>query len=194
MQFLDDVRVPCEACDGTRYRAEAREIELDGHSIVDVLGWTLEQTARHFAHDAAIAGRLRPFVRVGLGYLTLGQPLSSLSGGEAQRMRLGLALQEGGGNALYVLDEPTTGLHPADVQVLIACLDELIEAGGSVIVVEHSLEVIRQADHVIDLGPEGGPGGGRIVAQGTPEQVAAVGASRTGAALRRPGPAAPAPG
>jgi excinuclease ABC subunit A len=194
MQFLDDVRVPCEACDGTRYRAEAREIELDGHSIVDVLGWTLEQTARHFAHDAAIAGRLRPFVRVGLGYLTLGQPLSSLSGGEAQRMRLGLALQEGGGDALYVLDEPTTGLHPADVEVLVACLDELIEAGGSVIVVEHSLEVIRQADHVIDLGPEGGPGGGRIVAQGTPEEVAAVAGSRTGAALRRPGPAAPVRG
>jgi len=183
MQFLDDVRVPCEACDGTRYRAEARDVLLDGHSIVDVLGWTLEETARHFAHDAAVAGRLRPFVQVGLGYLTLGQPLSSLSGGEAQRMRLGLALQEPATDALYVLDEPTTGLHPADVEVLVGCLDELIEAGGSVIVVEHSLEVIRQADHVIDLGPEGGPEGGRVVAEGTPEAVARVRASRTGAAL-----------
>ena len=187
MQFLDDVRVPCEACDGTRYRSEAREILLDGHSIVDVLGWTLEEATLHFAHDPAVAGRLGPFVRVGLGYLTLGQPLSSLSGGEAQRMRLGLALQSGSEGALYVLDEPTTGLHPADIEVLMACLDELLDAGGSVIVVEHSLEVIRQADHVIDLGPDGGPGGGRIVAEGPPEAVARVAGSRTGAALRGKG-------
>jgi len=184
MQFLDDVRVPCDACEGTRYRSEAREILLDGHSIVDVLGWTLDETLLHFAHEPGVAGRLRPFVRVGLGYLTLGQPLSSLSGGEAQRMRLGLALQSGSEGALYVLDEPTTGLHPADVEVLVACLDELLDAGGSVIVVEHSLEVIRQADHVIDLGPDGGPGGGAIVAEGPPEAIARVRGSRTGAALR----------
>ncbi|HKJ25488.1 MAG TPA: excinuclease ABC subunit UvrA, partial [Myxococcota bacterium] len=187
MQFLDDVRVPCDACDGTRYRPEAREILWEGHSIVEVLDWTLDEVARRFAHDAAVAERLRPFVQVGLGYLTLGQPLSSLSGGEAQRMRLGLALQAGSENALYVLDEPTTGLHPADVEVLVGCLDELIDAGGSVVVVEHSLEVIRQADHVIDLGPEGGPGGGRVVAEGTPAAVARARGSRTGEALRRAG-------
>jgi len=186
MQFLDDVRVPCDACDGSRYRPEAREITCDGHTIVELLDWTLEEVAVHFAHDTAIAGRLRPFIQVGLGYLTLGQPLSSLSGGEAQRMRLGLALQSGSANALYVLDEPTTGLHPADVEVLVTCLDELIDAGGSVIVVEHSLEVIRQADHVIDLGPEGGPGGGRVVAEGPPEAIARARGSRTGQALRRP--------
>ncbi|MBW2316023.1 MAG: excinuclease ABC subunit UvrA [Deltaproteobacteria bacterium] len=184
MQFLDDVRVPCDACDGTRYRPEASEILLDGHTIVEVLDWTLEEVTTRFAHDTAVAGRLRPFVQVGLGYLTLGQPLSSLSGGEAQRMRLGLALQGSSEKTLYVLDEPTTGLHPSDVETLVACLDELIEAGGSVLVVEHSLEVIRQADHVIDLGPEGGPGGGQIVAEGTPEAVAKAKGSRTGAALR----------
>jgi len=184
MQFLDDVRVPCEACDGTRYRPEAREIRLDGRSVVDVLALTLEETLAAFADDGAVAPRLRPFVDVGLGYLTLGQPLSTLSGGEAQRLRLGLALAARGGRPLYVLDEPTTGLHPADVDVLIGCLDALIEAGGSVVVVEHDLDVIRRADWVIDMGPEGGPGGGRLVAQGRPAAIADTPASHTGAALR----------
>ena len=133
-------------------------------------------------------------MRVGLGYLTLGQPLSTLSGGEIQRLRLGSALGEGPSRSLYVLDEPTTGLHPADVEVLLACLDELLDAGGSVLVVEHNLDLIRRADWLIDLGPEGGPGGGRVIAAGTPAAVARVAGSQTGAALRgeyaRPGDAA----
>jgi excinuclease ABC subunit A len=137
-----------------------------------------------FAGDSRIVERLWPLRRVGLGYLPLGQPLSTLSGGEAQRLRLAQALSEGSQRALYVLDEPTTGLHPVDIRVLLACFDELIGAGASVLVVEHNLDVIRSADHVIDLGPEGGPGGGRIVATGRPEEIARCAASHTGAALR----------
>jgi excinuclease ABC subunit A len=185
MQFLDDVRVPCDTCGGSRYRPEALELRESGRTIVDVLALTLDEACAIWADDSRIGGRLRPFVRVGLGYLTLGQPLTTLSGGENQRLRLGLALAEGAtAGRLYVLDEPTTGLHPADVDVLLACLDELIDAGASVIVVEHNLEVIRAADHVIDLGPEGGPGGGRVVASGAPAAIAAARASYTGAALR----------
>ncbi len=194
MQFLEDVRVPCEQCGGTRYRADARRVTLGGRSIVDVLAMTLDEATAFFAEDAAVTERLRPYVRVGLGYLTLGQPLSTLSGGEIQRLRLGSALGEGPSRSLYVLDEPTTGLHPADVEVLLACLDELLDAGGSVLVVEHNLDLIRRADWLIDLGPEGGPGGGRVIAAGTPAAVARVAGSQTGAALRgeyaRPGDAA----
>jgi excinuclease ABC subunit A len=184
MQFLEDVRVPCDACGGTRYRDEARRIRLDGQSIVEVLGTTLAEAAERFAADRSIAGRLEPFLRVGLGYLTLAQPLSTLSGGELQRMRLALALGEGTPGALYVLDEPTTGLHTAEVEALVRTLDALLESAAGVIVVEHNLELIRQADHLIDLGPEGGPAGGLVVAQGTPEEVAASAGSHTGAALR----------
>jgi excinuclease ABC subunit A len=184
MQFLDDVRVPCEHCRGSRYRPEVRRICIDGRSIVDVLSLTVEEACEVFAGDTRIAERLSPLRRVGLGYLPLGQPLSTLSGGEAQRLRLAQALSEGPQRALYVLDEPTTGLHPVDIQVLLACFDELIEAGASVLVVEHNLDVIRGADYVIDLGPEGGPGGGRVVATGRPEEIARCAASHTGAALR----------
>jgi len=184
MQFLDDVAVPCAACQGRRYRPEALQIRLEGRTIVDVLALSLEEAARVFADDRAVAGRLEPFLRVGLGYLQLGQPLSTLSGGESQRMRLALALAEGGKDALYVLDEPTTGLHPADVEVLLDCLDALLDGGGSVVVVEHNVDLIRRADHVLDLGPEGGPGGGRLVASGPPERVAGAAGSHTGAALR----------
>jgi excinuclease ABC subunit A len=184
MQFLDDVRVPCEHCRGTRYRSEVRQVCIEGRSIVDVLRLTVEEACEAFADDSRIAARLSPLRRVGLGYLPLGQPLSTLSGGEAQRLRLAQALAEGPQCALYVLDEPTTGLHPVDIQVLLGCFDELIETGASVLVVEHNLDVIRSADHVIDLGPEGGPGGGRIVATGRPEEIARCAASHTGAALR----------
>ena len=184
MQFLDDVLVPCAACNGSRYRAEALGIRLGGRTIVDVLGLTLEEAAQAFAADRTIGDRLQPFLRVGLGYLTLGQPLSTLSGGESQRLRLALALSEGGARTLYVLDEPTIGLHAADVEVLIACLDELLDAGASVVVVEHNLDLIRRADFVLDMGPEGGPGGGELIASGTPEAVAAVPQSHTGEALR----------
>ena len=183
MHFLDDVRMPCDACDGRRYRDEVLEVKLRGCSIVDVLGLSVEEALAFFADDAKIVERLAPLERVGLGYLTLGQPLSTLSGGESQRLRLALALREGAPRTLYVLDEPTTGLHASDVEVLLGCLDDLLARGASVIVVEHNLDVIRRADHVIDLGPEGGPGGGRVVAAGTPAEVARS-ETHTGAALR----------
>jgi excinuclease ABC subunit A len=134
--------------------------------------------------DDAVRTRIEPFRRAGLGYLTLGQPLSTLSGGEIQRLKLAQALGERAPGALYVLDEPTTGLHPADVELLLGGLDDLLDAGGSVVVVEHNLDVIRAADFVVDLGPEGGPDGGRVVAAGTPADVARAPESRTGAALR----------
>jgi len=184
MQFLDDVRVPCEHCAGLRYRREVLELQYAGRSIAEVLALSIEEAVEVFADHAKIVRCLEPLIRVGLGYLGLGQPLSTLSGGEHQRMRLALALAEGAERTLYVLDEPTTGLHPRDVEMLMDCLQELIEAGGSVVVVEHNLEVIAQADHVIDLGPEGGPGGGRVVAQGAPSAIAEVEASHTGRALR----------
>jgi excinuclease ABC subunit A len=187
MQFLDDVRVPCEACDGTRYRREVRDVRVGGLDVVDVLRLGVEEAREIFADDARIAGRLAPLARVGLGYLALGQPLSTLSGGEAQRLRIAQALAEGAADTLFVLDEPTTGLHAADIAVLLGCLDDLIERGASVIVVEHNLDVIRHAGHVVDLGPEGGPGGGRVVVAGTPRDVARCEASHTGAALRAVG-------
>jgi excinuclease ABC subunit A len=184
MQFLDDVRMPCEQCDGRRYRREVLDVRLRGLSIVDVLKLSVEEAITFFGDEVRIADRLAPLARVGLGYLTLGQPLSTLSGGEAQRLRIAQALREGAPRTLYVLDEPTTGLHASDIQVLLGCLDDLLAKGGSVIVVEHNLDVIRRADHVIDLGPEGGPGGGRVIATGTPEEIARAEGSHTGAALR----------
>ena len=183
MQFLDDVRVPCDACDGRRYRREVLGVKLDGRSIVDVLALTLDEASEAFADDARLVARLDPFRRVGLGYLALGQPLSTLSGGEHQRVRLALALADPAPGRLHLLDEPTTGLHATDVEVLLGCLDDLVTAGGSVVVIEHDVEVILRADWVIDLGPEGGPGGGRVVAAGTPEEVARVAGSHTGRAL-----------
>jgi len=183
MQFLEDVRVPCESCEGRRYAREVLQVRVGGLTIVDVLGLGVDEARERFADDARIASCLEPLARVGLGYLTLGQPLSTLSAGEAQRLRLAQALAQGGGGSLYVLDEPTTGLHPADIRVLLAALDALIEAGGHVLVIEHNLDVIARADHVIELGPEGGPGGGRLVASGPPALVARA-ATHTGAALR----------
>jgi len=183
MQFLDDVRMPCEICEGSRYRPEVRAIRVDGLSIVDVLELTIDEALERFAEDPRIGRRLAALSQVGLGYLTLGQPLSTLSGGETQRLRLAQAFAEGSGHNLYVLDEPTTGLHPADIQILIGCLDRVLDAGGSVVVVEHNLDVIRAADFVIDLGPDAGPQGGRVVATGPPEQIRRAD-SHTGAALR----------
>ena len=184
MQFLDDVRMPCEVCNGRRYRGEVLAVPYRGRSIADVLDLSIEEAIAVFEDQSRIVTALEPLIRVGLGYLTLGQPLSTLSGGEHQRMRIALALRETRTRCLYVLDEPTTGLHPADVEVLLGCLDDLIGAGASVVVVEHNLDVIAQADHVIDLGPEGGPGGGRLVAEGTPAQIASDEGSATGRALR----------
>jgi excinuclease ABC subunit A len=183
MQFLDDLRMPCEACGGRRFRKEVLDIRIEDRSIADVLDLGLEEACALFAGDDRIVGRLEPLVRVGLGYLQLGQPLSTLSGGEYQRLRLGQALSEGPGRRLYVFDEPTTGLHPADIAILLACLDEVIDAGASVLVVEHDLDVIRRADWVVDLGPGGGPEGGRLIAEGPPEIVAQNHESLTGRLL-----------
>jgi excinuclease ABC subunit A len=176
--------MPCEACDGRRYKPEANEIRVAGRSIVEVLALTVDEALELFANDGSVAPRLRPLADVGLGYVAIGQPLSTLSGGELQRLRIAQALGSGETQALYVLDEPTTGLHPADVELLLASLDRILDAGGSVIVIEHNLDVIRRADHVIDLGPEAGPGGGHVVAQGPPAAIAASRESLTGAALR----------
>jgi excinuclease ABC subunit A len=184
MHFLEDVRMPCEVCDGRRFRTDVLAVRLGGLSIVEVLALTIDEALVHFDDDAQIARRLRPLERVGLGYLALGQPLSTLSGGETQRLRLAQALVERTAGGLYVLDEPTTGLHPADVRLLLECFDQVIAAGSSILVVEHNLDVIRSADHVIDLGPGAGPDGGRLVVAGTPDEVAACAASQTGAALR----------
>lgn len=183
MQFLDDLRVPCDACGGKRYRREVLDIRLGGRSILDVLELSLEEASEVFAEDTKIAGRLEPLVRVGLGYLSLGQPLSTLSGGEHQRLRLGQALVEGADRTLYIFDEPTTGLHPADISLLLNCLNEVVDAGASVLLVEHDLDVIRASDWVIDLGPGGGPMGGLLVAEGPPLEVAQVEHSLTGQLL-----------
>ncbi|MFP6656448.1 MAG: excinuclease ABC subunit UvrA, partial [Myxococcota bacterium] len=184
MQFLDDLRVPCDECAGQRYRREVLEIRIDGHSIIDVLNLGIEEACEFFAAEPKIVSRLMPLVRVGLGYLRLGQPLSSLSGGEHQRLRLGQALVEGAERRLYLFDEPTTGLHPSDTHVLLECFDRVIESGGSILVVEHDLDVIARADWVIDLGPGGGPDGGRVVAEGPPEAVAEAPDSWTGQFLK----------
>lgn len=183
MQFLDDLRVPCDACAGRRYRREVLDIRIGGRSILDVLELSLEEACEVFAQDRKIVTRLEPLVRVGLGYLTLGQPLSTLSGGEHQRLRLGQALVEGAAHTLYIFDEPTTGLHPSDIAVLLDCLNEVVDAGSSVVLVEHDLDVIRAADWVIDLGPGGGPEGGQLVAEGPPAVIAGVSASLTGRLL-----------
>jgi excinuclease ABC subunit A len=184
MQFLDDVHAPCEECGGRRYRKEVLSIKLEGRSVVDVLEMTISEALAFFSDDTRIVSKLEPFARVGLGYLTLGQPLSTLSGGEHQRIRLALALTESVSGRLFVFDEPTTGLHAADIQVLLRCLSELIEEGGSVVVVEHNLDLIRRADWVIDIGPEGGPEGGRVVAEGPPSDLAQCKESYTGQALQ----------
>ena len=183
MQFLDDLRVLCDDCGGRRYRREVLDIRIEGRSILDVLRLSLEEASEVFAGEKRVVERLEPLVRVGLGYLELGQSLSTLSGGELQRLRLGQALVEGRSGALYVFDEPTTGLHPSDVAVLLRCLEEVVESGASVFVVEHDLDVIRAADWVVDLGPGGGPHGGRLMAEGPPEVIAGVAQSLTGRLL-----------
>ena len=183
MQFLDDVRMSCEHCDGLRYRSDVLAVRVEGLSIIDVLRLTIDEALVRFEADPKIERKLRPLTQVGLGYLSLGQPLSTLSGGETQRLRLAQAFGDRAADNLYVLDEPTTGLHAVDVRQLVDCFDRVLDAGGSVIVVEHNLDVIHAADHVIDLGPEAGPGGGQIVASGSPEEIAAS-SGHTGRALR----------
>jgi excinuclease ABC subunit A len=186
MQFLPDVYVPCEICKGRRYNREALEIHYHGRSIADVLEMTIEEGLEVFAAVPNVATKLRTLVEVGLGYVRLGQPATTLSGGEAQRVKLASELsRRATGKTLYVLDEPTTGLHFADVEKLLQVLHRLVDAGNTVVVIEHNLDVIKTADWIVDLGPEGGTRGGEIVAAGTPEDVARVAESATGEYLAR---------
>ncbi len=186
MNFLPDVYVPCEVCHGARYNRETLEVHFKGRTIAEVLDMPVEEALDFFAAVPAIARHLRTLNDVGLGYVRLGQPAPTLSGGEAQRVKLSAELQKRStGRTVYVLDEPTTGLHFEDVRKLLAVLGQLVDAGNTVIVIEHNLDVIKTADWVIDLGPEGGSGGGRVLATGTPEEVARVPDSYTGGFLRR---------
>ncbi len=181
MHFLPDVYVPCEQCHGRRYNRETLEIRFKGKSIADVLEMSVEEAVEFFAHIPKIARRMRTLHDVGLDYIRLGQPATTLSGGEAQRIKLATELSKvATGDTLYILDEPTTGLHFADVQRLLDVLGRLVDAGNTVVVIEHNLDVIKSADQLIDLGPEGGEAGGEVVATGTPEEVAAVAESYTG--------------
>jgi excinuclease ABC subunit A len=185
MHFLPDVYVPCEVCQGKRYNREALEIHYKGKTISDVLEMTCEQALDFFANQPSIARKLQTMVDVGLGYIGLGQPATTLSGGEAQRIKLASELsRRPTGRTLYILDEPTTGLHMADVDKLLHVLHALVDTGNSMVVIEHNLDVIKSADHIIDMGPEGGSGGGTVVAIGTPEQVAKVPGSYTGQFLK----------
>ncbi len=181
MHFLPDVYVPCEVCKGRRYNSETLEVKYRGKSIADVLNLTVEEGASFFAAIPRLQSRLQTLLEVGLGYVHLGQQATTLSGGEAQRVKLSTELSKRAtGRTIYILDEPTTGLHFADIQLLLQVLERLVEKGNTLVVIEHNLDVIKTADHLIDLGPEGGAQGGRLVATGTPEQVAANPASHTG--------------
>ena len=186
MHFLPDVEVTCPACRGRRFKPETLAVKYRGHDIAQVLDLTIEEALALFQDVPAAASRLQVMVDVGLGYLQLGQPATTLSGGEAQRVKLSKELgRRATGRTLYLLDEPTTGLHPADTARLLALLQRLVDAGNTVVVVEHNLDLIKAADWLVDLGPEGGAAGGRLIAEGTPEQVAGVPGSHTGACLRR---------
>ncbi|MBV8735522.1 MAG: excinuclease ABC subunit UvrA, partial [Solirubrobacterales bacterium] len=198
MHFLPDVYVPCEQCHGKRYNRETLEVRFKGKNISDILEMPIEEALQFFAHIPKIRRRLQALVDVGLGYMRVGQPATTLSGGEAQRVKLAAELCKiATGRTLYILDEPTTGLHFADIQRLLEVLERLVNGGNSVIVIEHNLDVIKVADRIIDLGPEGGDEGGQVIATGTPEQVAAVAGSHTGAFLKnvlpRAKPARPRP-
>jgi excinuclease ABC subunit A len=185
MHFLPDIYVPCDVCHGKRYNRETLEIRYKGRSIHEVLEMTAGEAAEFFSAVPALARKLQTLIDVGLGYVRLGQSATTLSGGEAQRVKLSLELSKRDtGRTLYILDEPTTGLHFHDIQLLLTVLHRLRDAGNTVVVIEHNLDVVKTADWIVDLGPEGGDGGGRIVAEGTPEQIAANGASHTGSYLR----------
>ena len=184
MNFLPDVYVPCETCHGKRYNRETLEVHYKGKTIADVLEMPVEEAAEFFAAFTPIARHLNTLVDVGLGYIRLGQPATTLSGGEAQRVKLATELQKrSNGRSIYVLDEPTTGLHFEDIRKLLAVLQSLVDKGNSVITIEHNLDVVKCSDWIIDMGPEGGSGGGTVIAEGTPEQVAQVKGSHTGAFL-----------
>lgn len=185
MHFLPDVYVPCEVCGGTRYNRETLEVTYKGKNIAEILAMTAEEATAFFENVPNIHRKLKTLVDVGLGYVTLGQPATTLSGGEAQRVKLASELHKRStGRSIYILDEPTTGLHVDDISRLLKVLNKLVENGDTVVIIEHNLDVIKMADHIIDLGPEGGDGGGTVVATGTPEQIAEVEASYTGKYLK----------
>jgi len=185
MHFLPDVYVPCEVCKGARYNRETLEVKYKGKSIAQVLDMVVDEGVEFFKNIPKIHRKLEVLKEVGLGYIKLGQPATTLSGGEAQRVKLATELaKRSTGKTLYILDEPTTGLHTADIHKLLEVLQKLVEGGDSVIVIEHNLDVIKTADYVVDLGPEGGKGGGTIVAKGTPEEITTVEASYTGKFLK----------
>lgn len=185
MHFLPDVYVPCEVCHGRRYNSETLEVHYKEKNISQILDMTVNDAVDFFKHIPKINRKLQTIKDVGLGYVTLGQPATTLSGGEAQRMKLASELHKRStGKSFYILDEPTTGLHTEDISRLLKVLDRFVDDGNTVLVIEHNLDVIKTADHIIDLGPEGGVGGGTIIATGTPEEVAANEASYTGHYLK----------
>ena len=186
MNFLPDVHVKCETCQGRRYNRETLEVRYKGKSISDVLDMTINEAVEFFENIPKIYRTVKTLQEVGLGYVTLGQQSTTLSGGEAQRVKLSSELaKRGTGNTFYILDEPTTGLHFQDVQMLINVLNRLVDQGNTVLVIEHNLDVVKVADWIIDLGPEGGKGGGQIVAEGTPEQIIKNDKSVTGVFLAK---------
>ena len=186
MHFLPDVYVPCDVCGGKRYNRETLEVKYKGKSIYDVLEMTVEEGCQFFANHPRIYNKLKTLYDVGLGYIKIGQPSTTLSGGEAQRIKLASELSKRStGKTIYILDEPTTGLHIADVHRLINVLQKFVESGDTVVVIEHNLDLIKTADHIIDLGPEGGDGGGTVIAQGTPEEISACPSSYTGQYLKK---------
>jgi excinuclease ABC subunit A len=185
MQFLADVFVPCDACDGKRFKPQVLDVRYRNRNVHEVLDLTVREALTFFSGSPKVLRRLQVLDEIGLGYVRLGQPATTLSGGEAQRVKIAAHLAVSGGERLlYILDEPTTGLHFDDIAKLLAAFRRLLEAGHSLLVIEHNLDVIKTADHVIDLGPEGGERGGQIVVTGTPEQIAAHEGSHTGRFLR----------
>jgi excinuclease ABC subunit A len=179
VQYLPDITVQCPTCDGARFNEATLEVRFDGLSVAAVLALSVHEALEKFSDRAPVAAALRPMVEVGLGYLRLGEPTPSLSGGESQRLRIASRLRTSQRGTLYVFDEPSTGLHPLDVATLVGVLDRLVEAGATIIIIDHDLDLLAAADHLIDMGPGGGPDGGHILAAGTPEDVARAPASVT---------------
>jgi excinuclease ABC subunit A len=186
MHFLPDVYVKCDVCDGNRYNRETLEIKFKGKSIADILNMTVEDGVKFFAAIPSVCDKIKMMQKVGLDYIKIGQAATTLSGGEAQRVKLSKELSKRStGRTLYILDEPTTGLHFEDIKKLLEVIQALVDMGNTVIIIEHNLDVIKTADWVIDIGPEGGSGGGMIIAEGTPEKVARVKDSFTGYYLQK---------
>ncbi len=186
MHFLSDIYVPCEVCHGMRYNRETLQVTYKGKNIHDVLEMTVDEATKFFENVPQIYNKIKTLADVGLGYIKLGQPATTLSGGEAQRVKLATELSKRStGKTIYILDEPTTGLHTHDVKKLVSILNRFVDKGNTVLVIEHNLDVIKVADHIIDLGPFGGDKGGEIVASGTPEEIAEVKESLTGKFLKK---------